>query len=115
MDLSAKLLSEAELGRIHARVCESQLLVDNKAAVALLRHVAFLERLLGEADNLPAVRRRGYEQGWADAMARATAEAREQAADLLQAGHVLEGQTMRSLGYLLGAMADHGPEKLPQI
>jgi hypothetical protein len=36
-------------------------------------------------------------------------------AALLQAGHVLEGQTARSLGYLLGAMADHGPEKLPQI
>jgi hypothetical protein len=74
----------------------------------LLLHIAFLERLLADADDLARTRRAGYEDGWRAGMLTAASEAEVAAAELADRGQIEGAAVAEGLAAKLMEMANEG-------
>lgn len=90
----------ADLARYGAKKLEQAENTPYAQVYHLLQHVAFLERLLADADDLPQVRRTGYADGWRAAMSKAKEMAKE----------VAWPEDVKGLERYLEELIERGPE-----
>jgi len=95
-------VSEKRMGEIRAydAALTNPIMVPHVHLREILQHVAFLERLLADADDLPQVRRTGYADGWKAAMSKAKVMAME----------VAWPEDVKAMERYLEELAERGPD-----